>query len=153
MALANNTIQVYDVDAREFPSWSRDLCASLPKRFTGLHDAVVGVTFDPASTEGTAALFWGATWICKVQLDKPVGWGGMSRKRRRAQKGGQDAAIITADISQQQTLQNFKIVTHYRPILFLEFFGPREMVILERPLVDVLSGLPPAYFRPKYGRS
>ncbi|EIN13583.1 WD40 repeat-like protein [Punctularia strigosozonata HHB-11173 SS5] len=154
MALANNTIQIYDVDAREFPNWARELSASLPKRFTGIHDSVIGVTFDPASasTEGAVALFWGATWICKVQLDRPAGWGGFSRKRRRAQKGGaNEAGMVIADISQQQ--QNFKVVTHYRPILALDFFGPREMVVVERPLVDVLARLPPAYFRPKYGRS
>ena len=47
--------------------------------------------------------------------------------------------------------ENFKLVTAYRPILFVDFVGNKELVVVERPLVDVLAKLPPAFFKPKYG--
>ena len=47
--------------------------------------------------------------------------------------------------------ENFKLVTTYRPILFVDFMGDKELVVVERPLVDVLAKLPPAFFKPKYG--
>jgi len=45
------------------------------------------------------------------------------------------------------------LVTHYRPILFVGFVGRGELVVVERPLVDVLARLPPAFFKPKYGKT
>ena len=49
--------------------------------------------------------------------------------------------------------EDFKMITHYRPILFLDFLADGELVVVERPLIDVLSMLPPPFFRPKYGAS
>jgi U3 small nucleolar RNA-associated protein 4 len=48
---------------------------------------------------------------------------------------------------------DFKMITHYRPILFVDYLTAGELVVVERPLVDVLSTLPPAYFKHKYGAS
>lgn len=45
------------------------------------------------------------------------------------------------------------MITHYRPILFLDFLVNGELVVVERPLIDVLSTLPPPFFTPKYGAS
>jgi U3 small nucleolar RNA-associated protein 4 len=156
--MANNTLQVYDVEARTQPDWARSLSANLPKRFTHMHDTMLGVCFDPGATPTSAAmdapamrprhaLFWGSTWLCKVQLDAPVGWGGFSKKRRR---NGPKASSTPDPMS---TEGNFKVVTHYRPILFADFIGPGELVIVERPPIDVLAGLPPAFWKPKYGAS
>ncbi|QRW27175.1 U3 small nucleolar RNA-associated protein 4 [Rhizoctonia solani] len=49
--------------------------------------------------------------------------------------------------------ESFAIVTKFRPVLLADFCtdGVGEMVVVERPLVDLLSTLPPAYLKPKYG--
>jgi U3 small nucleolar RNA-associated protein 4 len=199
MALANNSLEIFDVEARHTPGWARALTANLPKRFTHLHDAVLGVTFDPGAASGVIsgtisggapgaststgvvpstlkprhALFWGSTWICKVQLDAPVGWGGFSKKRRRNAPRPVDGPsintngpmvngingvhtngnIVGSNPNVDADSGNFKLVTHYRPILFVDFIGPGELVVVERPVVDVMSGLPPAFWKPKYGAS
>lgn len=153
LGFANNSVEVYDVEARQFPAWSRALCAGLPKRFTHLHDAIVGVTLAPAPADSTRdqrcekvlALFWGATWMCKVQFDAPVGWGGFEKKRRRRRSEGAERDRGVA--------HNFKLITQYRQILLAEFLAAGELVVVERPLTDVLAGLPPPYFKPKYGAS
>lgn len=49
--------------------------------------------------------------------------------------------------------EQLKLITQYRPILFVDYLGPGELIVVERPLVDVLATLPPAYFRHKYGAS
>ena len=155
LGFANNSIEVYDVEARQFPAWSRPLCAGLPKRFTHLHDAILGVTLAPASADNTTdqrsenvlALFWGATWLCKVQFDAPVGWGSFEKKRRRRRSEG---AGTERD---RGVTHNFKLITQYRQILLAEFLAAGELVVVERPLTDVLASLPPPYFKPKYGAS
>ncbi|OSD05994.1 WD40 repeat-like protein [Trametes coccinea BRFM310] len=168
LGFADNALEVYDVEARHFPRWARALVNALPQRFTHLHDPVLGVTFDPGHGEEAAAggasplppktaLFWGATWICKVNLTERIGYGGFEKRRRGKRKAAEtnanDRVEVQTEEGQQEHQRNFKLVTHYRPLLFVDFVAPGELVVVERPLVDVLAKLPPAYFKPKYGAS
>jgi len=104
--------------------------------------------------------------MCSVKLDTPAGWGGFSKKRRRehrttangppqsrANAGGPQVDISAEDLFGQAQPKNFTILTHYRPLLFVDFLDCGEMVVVERPLVDVMSAMPPAFFKPKYGSS
>jgi len=153
LVFPDNTIQIYDVELRQFPIWGKDLSASLPKRFTRAHDVVLGVSFDPlaaATADGTPTdpeqgktryiLFWGATWLFKVSLDITVRSGG--KKRRRDAMG-----------DEEKQWRDYKMITQYRPILCCDFLTKEELVVVERPLVDVLMTLPPAFFKHKYGAS
>ncbi|KAH9845957.1 hypothetical protein C2E23DRAFT_885146 [Lenzites betulinus] len=177
LGLADNALEVYDVEARTFPRWARALVHALPQRFVRLHDPVLGVAFDAAregqdasdatgeAAEGAeaegrqlparTALFWGATWLCKVNLaERAGGAGGFEKRRRGKRKAGANAngRVEVGDPASEQQ-RNFKLITHYRPLLFVDFVAPGELVVVERPLVDVLAKLPPAYFKPKYGAS
>ncbi|OCH96584.1 YVTN repeat-like/Quino protein amine dehydrogenase [Obba rivulosa] len=160
LALANNSLHVYDVEARAFPRWARAFSAALPQRFAHLHDSVLGVALDPAPPAGKRhALFWGATWLCKVVLDAPPGWCGFDKKRKR-KSTVQPPPPETPGRGPGQDVQedahggrNFKMITHYRPILFVEFMEPSELLVVERPLPDVLATLPPPYFKAKYGET
>ncbi|KAJ3828506.1 WD40 repeat-like protein [Lentinula raphanica] len=155
LAFPNNTFQIYDVETRQFPPWSRELCDNLPKRFTQIHDPIIGVTFEPpapdasSQSSGRSALFWGSTWLCKINFDDgPIKSYGFSKKRRREtlkpQKNNHENA---------EEPKELKMITQYRPVLFVDYLGLGELVVVERPLVDVLSNLPPAYFKHKYGAS
>ena len=83
----------------------------------------------------------------------------MNKKRRRDGKRFAPDARVEVSLeeggggSRPVQQQNFKLVTHYRPVLFVDFIAPAELVVVERPLVDVLAKMPPAYFKPKYGAS
>ena len=171
LGFADNRLEVYDVEGRHFPRWARSLINALPQRFTQLHDPVLGVTFDPGSRVGgteegggsplppKTALFWGATWLCKVVLTERIGYGGFEKRRRPKRKAAEVAqpnasgrVEVSMEEGQQEVQQrNFKLITHYRPLLLVDFVSPGELVVVERPLVDVLAKLPPAYFKPKYG--
>ncbi|KAJ3795815.1 WD40-repeat-containing domain protein [Lentinula aff. detonsa] len=155
LAFPNNTFQIYDVETRQFPSWSRELCDNLPKRFTQIHDPIIGVAFEPPAPDAPSqssarfALFWGSTWLCKINFDDgPIKSYGFSRKRRREsfkpQKNNHEGL---------EEPKELKMITQYRPVLFVDYMGPGELIVVERPLVDVLANLPPAYFRHKYGAS
>ncbi|PPQ90453.1 hypothetical protein CVT25_014971 [Psilocybe cyanescens] len=153
LAFPDNTIQIFDVETRQFPIWGKELAASLPKRFTYAHDPVLGVAFDPAvsSSSGTDdqgktryVLFWGATWMFKVSLDTTVRSGAKKRRREMAPVPGAD---------EDRQWRDYKMITQYRPMLCCDFLTKDELVVVERPLVDVLLTLPPAYFKHKYGAS
>lgn len=110
------------------------------------------------------ALFWGATWLCRVTLDAPVGWGGFVKKRRRGASGSHrhphssrpppsnsGSGAQNKDDDDNDSITNFKLLTRYRPILFVDFLDAGELLVVERPLVDVLRALPPAFFKPRFG--
>lgn len=180
LGFADNALEVYDVEARQFPRWARALVHGLPQRFTRLHDPVLGVAFEPGARSGPGgaggggeggeaaqqlpprtALLWGATWLCKVNLAERAGPDAFEKRRRGKRKAVDPAPNANGRVEVQmdagaggaegQQQRNFKLVTHYRPLLFVDFIAPGELVVVERPLVDVLAKLPPAYFKPKYG--
>lgn len=184
MAFANqNGMQIYDVEKKEYPEWSRGLNELLPRRYKQLTDAILGVTFRPRA-EVTAAgveqqqqscytVLWGPTWLCKVKLGDLGNAGVRNKKRPRdgevdeADNNANDAAdpINTTTTNpaaaaatgggggylQEREKLGFKIITRYRPILFVDFLDSDELIVVEKPLLDVLTKLPPAYFKPKYG--
>ncbi|KAF8922314.1 WD40-repeat-containing domain protein [Mucidula mucida] len=148
LVFPDNSIQIYDVEARQFPSWSKDLISTVSQRLSLTHDSVIGIAFDPAATK--YALLWGSTWMCKIPMDGSSTSGGSSKKRQRRESLKRNLAS-TASADPQRT--ELKMITRYRPILFAEFIAPGELLVVERPLVDILAALPPAYFKQKYGAS
>jgi U3 small nucleolar RNA-associated protein 4 len=154
LVFANNTLQIYDVEIRQFPVWGKEISNNLPRRLRHAHDPILGVAFEPvekASNTDEAlphAVFWGSTWMCKLPL-KGSATARPNKKRQRESTKQRNATIGKDD----DNSKDFKMIVHYRPILFLDFLAANELVVVERPLVDVLSDLPPAYFRHKYGAS
>ena len=144
MVFPDNSLEIYDVESRRFPAWGKELCHKLPRRFKHSHDPVLGVAFNPLEDLSSTgyAVFWSSTWICKLALKNST-LNGSNKKRRREIPSAKD----------DDSSNDLKMITHYRPILFVGFLDVGELVVVERPLMDVLSELPPAYFRHKYGTS
>jgi U3 small nucleolar RNA-associated protein 4 len=165
MSFADDMLQIFDVESRQFPSWSQPLSDLLPKRLTHAHDPILGITFDPSTAKDdlSQALVWSSSWMCNVRLDDSSCANRSTRKRRRGNRkhSTADSSItlpssIPNDDTEAITTgqpQELKIITRYRPNLYIDFIGPGELVVVERPLVDVLATLPPAYFKHKYGSS
>jgi U3 small nucleolar RNA-associated protein 4 len=97
--------------------------------------------------------------MCKVKLGAHLGSSNSSKKRRResrrlssvADAETQKGADTSPVIRNAEKDPNFRLVTRYRPLLLVEYLGPGELLVVERPLVDLLSTLPPAYFKATYG--
>jgi len=152
IAFPDNMLQFYNVETRQFPAWGKDLSSALPRRLSNIHDPILGVAFDPTppqldNSHSHCALLWGSTWICKVSLSENRTPGKSNRKRRRESVKESAAA---QDHGEQVV---GRMATHYRSMLFLDFLTNGELVVVERPLIDILSTLPPPYFKPKYGAS
>lgn len=147
LTFPDNTVQLFNVETQRFPSWTSELSTSLLKRLTTLHDTILGISFSPASSGGHC-LLWGSTWLCKLPLQNAASSEGELRRPKRRQSD--EMAVVPAAEGEAAGL---KVVTHYRPIIAVDFLASAELMVVERPMVDVLASLPPAYFRHKYGRS
>ena len=121
---------------------------------------------------------WGSTWICRFRMHtSPLGGPGaihVSSKRKRGEdsqdeneqgdsdednamedeedKGKKDSGRKDKPFENKVLTRMALMMTDkYRNLLGVQFLNAEEMVVVERPLLDVLSTLPPAYFKPKYG--
>jgi U3 small nucleolar RNA-associated protein 4 len=106
-------------------------------------------------------LLWGASWLLKLPMSlSTTHSSSKSRKKRRrsqgvAQENQQLDVKSHSAVAGEESLTSSptKLIAHYRPILHVDFLGSGELVVVERPLIDVLNTLPPAYFKHKYGSS
>ncbi|KAG1766452.1 WD40 repeat-like protein [Suillus occidentalis] len=141
--LPNNTIHIFHAEHGEAPSWGREfnshpvIGVAFEPHPSPSDDEMTGIT--PPSTKPKEAIFWGSSWLCKLELDWEGKYTGQSQETPQADRPG--------------CSRRLRMVTNYRPILALDFLGPGELVLVERPLADVLSKLPPAFFKPKYGQT
>ncbi|OEU23374.1 hypothetical protein FRACYDRAFT_267514 [Fragilariopsis cylindrus CCMP1102] len=61
-------------------------------------------------------------------------------------------SIIPNEVSDEEiTTRNCTIVSHYKNMLYTEFLGPKEMVVVEQPWLDVAETFPAALQRRIYG--
>lgn len=153
IALANNTFQVFDVEAREFPYWSTNLEGNAA--LEALQEPIIGVTFDTQADmnngkEGRCVVLWGNSWICKVRLGTSYNHKTSKKRRRESMQLSLNKDINALQQSGNQG-EDLRIIRKYRPLLLVGFIGPGELLVVERPLMDLLSSLPPAYYKPKYG--
>lgn len=95
--------------------------------------------------------------MCKIKFDETHLHGGVanssSKKRRRNSQKLSASGQKDFPLEDQPPRDYAKLITHYRPILFVDFLSSGELLVVERPLVDVMANLPPAYFKHKYGAS
>lgn len=177
VVLATNRIRVFDVEARTFPIWARALCDTIPAQVTNRRESVVGACFtrtrSRAGAPAPALVLWATDWFCHIRLDADVPMPAPSRQTKRTRDGlaadaanaddqsddeiipqETDTAIGTTIQPQPQQLRTFILSdTHYRPVLFMGFFGDGDLVVVERPHADIMAGLAPAFYKQRYGAS
>jgi U3 small nucleolar RNA-associated protein 4 len=61
--------------------------------------------------------------------------------------------LIQPEYSHLQTDRSKQLYTinRYQPVLFVDFLGPRSMVVVERPWLTVMSSFPAPLQRRRYG--
>ncbi|CCA72004.1 related to UTP4-U3 snoRNP protein [Serendipita indica DSM 11827] len=126
-------------------------------------------------------VMWGPTWICRFRMHTSSlgvsgGTHGSSKRKRdedhpdsqdENEQGDSDEENVMGEDEDEGKKDNEKkgrpfenktlsrmaltMTDKYRNLLGVQFLNAEEMIVVERPLLDVLSTLPPAYFKPKYG--
>ncbi|KAF8710930.1 WD40 repeat-like protein, partial [Rhizoctonia solani] len=142
----NNEIQLFDAEAQMF-------YPALPDKVSHLQDPILGIVFPPTLTPNERKMYvWSAGWLARYDIPTP------SSSTLTKQPAPPSAPESSTELSLKRKRagevdESFAIVTKFRPVVLADFCmdGAGEMVVVERPLVDLLSTLPPAYLKPKYG--
>jgi U3 small nucleolar RNA-associated protein 4 len=148
VGLANNTLQIFDAEKGLFHEMQY-VEGEMMKKIGELHDPVQGLLFKGSSEDAMdvseasldsskEVIAWGSSWMCKIPLDKRMA----ARKRLRDTDGddGTDGG------------RTGTVTMRYRNMLAVGFVGGDELVVVEKPVMDVMQKLPAAYFRARYGQ-
>lgn len=168
--MPNNTVRLFDVETKSFPDWQKEFVGAVSKKIGHQRDPIVGASFAPHSSKTKdleqvsshqSVILWGANWICRFRIfPKSTGASGGNKRSRsddeengtEEESGIKEVEAIQSDTEKTTGGQLFlTVLTQYRNLLGVHFLNHEEMVVIERPLLDVLSHLPPAYFKAKYG--
>lgn len=71
IACVSNRFYLFDIEAQQLTGWSKDFGHRLPKELLDRHDCVLGICFNPDSSN--ALILHGFGFVCYVDLDRPMG--------------------------------------------------------------------------------
>jgi len=153
---SNNSFYIFDVQRKRMSDWSLatgfPMCRSLPRELTHRPECMERLAFDPSSPN--KFLMAGNGFFCVVDLDRPVPnhsdiYPPNHVKAKRFKQEGYDKV---QKMDQKKGMSNMTICLRYGGMLFLDFVGANEMVVVEQPWLSVVNSLPDALERKLYGR-
>ena len=72
----------------------------------------------------------------------------MKRPEKRGLPDEQGEAAVK---SKTRSLLTWRVLHKYKMVLGLDFLQHGELCVVERPFMDILPELPPAFYTPRYG--
>jgi len=167
---SNNEFYIYNLERRSLSHWSNDmglpLKKSLPKELTSRSEPVTRIISNPVSPQ--RFILGSHGYFCVVDLDQPVPERSSMfppdhlRAKGLQQLLEEDHGMACPPPPKKKTKSNssksgdtgntnFTICLRYCEILFQDFVGENEMVIVEEPWMSILEELPDALERRVYG--
>lgn len=149
VACNNGAFYLFDVEKRCLSDWSEDLSfpagPNLPKELMNCPNCPQQLLYDRAKPN--KLIMGGHSWFCSIDLNSPVPLHSkpfpadhfLARNWRINSRARNDSN------------SNFTICLRYTGIIFQEFLGKDEMVIVEQPWLSIVSALPDALDRQRYG--
>ncbi|OWZ19797.1 U3 small nucleolar RNA-associated protein [Phytophthora megakarya] len=155
VTLVSNSFVCYDVETKGLSEWYRRNHEQFPKELVEGRN-IKGMTFDPANPD--FLYLYSPVSLYQINMGKQVdGFAKSSPKktRRRGMSVGteSDSKNDAAEGELVKLEDGFcRVVNRYRPLSFVDFVAENEMIIVETPWLKVLSRLPGALHRHKYGK-
>ncbi|KAF1785204.1 WD40-repeat-containing domain [Phytophthora cactorum] len=140
VTLVSNSFVCYDVETKGLSEWYRR--------------NLKGMTFDPANPD--FLYLYSQVSLYQINMGKQASAKSPPKKtRRRAMSVGteSDSKNDAAEGELVELEDGFcRVVNRYRPLSFVDFVADNELIIVETPWLKVLSRLPGALHRHKYGK-
>jgi len=121
----------------------------------------MGVSFNVS--EPNTMTLWSSEYICQIDLSKPINVQLPNRKRRFNENTDVNvlenarAALVNTEDNEKNEFKklkqnyHFSVITRYKQVMFMDYLGGSESVIVERPWFSILEKLPQSFYRHKYG--
>lgn len=154
VTLVSNSVICYDVEKKGLSDWYREHYEQFPKALAEGKN-VKGITFDPAHPD--FLYLYSQSSLYQINMgdtqSNTHARATAKKQRRRAISVGteSDGKNATEDETNDQD-DICQVVNRYRPLSFVDFLDANELLVVETPWLKVLSRLPDALHRHKYGK-
>lgn len=156
VTLVSNSFICYDVENKGLSKWYREHHEQFPKALVDGRN-VKGMTFDPANPD--FLYLYSQSSLYQINMGAPLAPAAKHSspkkpRRARAMSVGTESDSKNVTEEEQLELQDgfCRVINRYRPLAFVDFVAENEMALVETPWLKVLSRLPGALHRHKYGK-
>ena len=113
-------------------------------------DALIGIVFEPISSLSGqySLLLWGSSFITSFLLPNQTDIDALQAEAAGVKRTADDS---TVSFRRRTSFSNVAMKRKYRDLIGVEFMKYGEMVVVERPFIDLLPSLPPAFYSRTYG--
>ncbi|KAJ3370887.1 U3 small nucleolar RNA-associated protein 4 [Kappamyces sp. JEL0680] len=138
----SNEIYIINVPGNSLTPWSRAHSHNLPKKFTSRQETISGVAFPKPGH----IMVWAPSYTLSIDLAAPVP--AASKSEKLAERSQSEAATTADDDTYTWGLNH-----RFQSLMFCRA-APKtsELFLVERPVLQVLSELPDAWKKRKYGQ-
>jgi U3 small nucleolar RNA-associated protein 4 len=125
-----------------------------------LLDHCLGIHVD----QQNRAWMWGSAWVAFINLEENLPVPNVPKRKRESFSNKARSHAITADGDEEAATElvttsnaslkgKFWITLKYRPLLMFDLMNDTELVVVERPTMDMLSeaDIPPPFYAKEYG--
>ena len=150
----------YNVEQRRLGDWSELYTKGLPNDMLRLKAKIIGISFNPASPSSLLLHTHNACIAAELELRPPARCIFLDRSSRRAR--GQQALNAEAPVKKRARLSNgsgsgsgkkseeksegatgkFTVIERFRPTLFAGYVDDDEMVVVQRPWLQIMQHFP-----------
>lgn len=169
---------MYDVEKRGFATWADNINLKPPAQLLEARNAMIGIAFEPipgaaptTEEEGSKAaqnardaklslIIYGADYTTSFRIPSRSAQIRSEDHLKRPEKRGlpdeNGVAVVRSTRSstlntKSSTFSGLRMTHKYKMVLGLDFLQNGELCVVERPFLDMLPELPPAFYTPRYG--
>lgn len=159
VTLVSNSFVCYDVEKKGLSEWYRQHHEQFPKALVEGRN-VKGMAFDPAHPDFLYLYSQSSLYQLDMRKDAPLSPSPLKKPRGRSrtlsvgtESDGKRTAESEGELVDLDGSNGFcRVINRYRPLSFVDFLDESELLIVETPWLKVLSRLPGALQRHKYGK-
>lgn len=159
VTLVSNSFVCYDVEKKGLSMWYRSHHEQFPKALVDGRN-VKGMAFDPAHPDLLYLYSQASLYQINMSKDAPLSPSPTKKQRGRSrtlsvgtESDGKRTAESEGELVDLDGSNGFcRVINRYRPLSFVDFLDESELLIVETPWLKVLSRLPGALQRHKYGK-
>ncbi|KAF4142640.1 putative WD40 repeat-like protein [Phytophthora infestans] len=153
VTLVSNSFVCYDVETKGLSEWYRQNHEQFPKELVEGRN-LKGMAFDPANPD--FLYLYSQVSLYQINMGKQASAKSPPKKTRRRAMSVCTESDSKNDAAEGELVEledGFcRVVNRYRPLSFVDFVADNELIIVETPWLKVLSRLPGALHRHKYGK-
>ncbi|KAG8437525.1 hypothetical protein GDO86_008291 [Hymenochirus boettgeri] len=143
IAYADQQLMEFNITHREYTDWGRRVLQNgLHRDWVERDTPIMGISFNPSRPE--YILMHDNYMFCVLDKSLPL----PDDKTPILNQNTLKCLSLSARKSQAHA---FKITKKFQPLLFMDLLSNGELVLLERPLNDILRKLPPPMKQKKFG--